>query len=85
MNIDVPMGVQIVLSLVGATGLGGIAVRLWDRWLGHRATARKQTDEMAMHSNAAREARDRQLSEMRHAHAYDPTIYALDFVSRLPA
>lgn len=48
---------QIVLAIVGAGGVGGIAVRAWDRWLGHRATARKQTDDMALHSNAAWEAR----------------------------
>lgn len=52
-----PVWLQVVLALVGTAGLGGVLARLWDRWLGHRATARKQTDDMALHSNAAWEAR----------------------------
>lgn len=52
-----PVWLQVLLGLLGAGGVGGLAVRAWDRWLGFRSASRKQTDDMALHSNAQWEAR----------------------------
>lgn len=52
-----PLWLQIMLGVIGAGGIGGLAVRAWDRWLGFRSASRKQTDDMALHSNAQWEAR----------------------------
>lgn len=52
-----PVWVQVVLALCGAAGVGGVVSRLIDRWWVHKRDSRKQTDDMALHSNAAWEAR----------------------------
>jgi hypothetical protein len=52
-----PIWAQILLALVGAGSLGGLVVKGIDRWLTFRQSSRKQTDDMALRSNAQWEAR----------------------------
>ena len=37
-----------ILTVLGAGGIGGIAVRVWDAWLKHAQVKRKQTDGVAI-------------------------------------
>lgn len=59
---------QLICAALGATGIGGLAVRVWDRHLGYQSAKRKQTDDVAL----------QMVEELKQLRAVDLQMFAAE-------